>query len=97
MAIGDWMKSQDWLANIGHVLAGAVMVLVTTLFTRAPGPIAIAMSAFLAAVLFKEYFIDLRYESDETVGSSTVDAAGYVLGAALASGLVLLAHALGRW
>jgi hypothetical protein len=97
MAIGDWMKSDAWLANIGHVLGGAVVTLVAVLFTRERLPLEWVEGSFVGYVLVKEYVIDLKYESDETVGSSTIDAVGYMVGNALAWGLVAWAHALGRW
>lgn len=91
---GDWMKSEIWLANVGHVLAGYVWLLTTAYFARGRGwkPLIVSESILIALVLFKEYVIDLRFESDETVGSSTVDALGYALGSAVAMAVVYFGH-----
>lgn len=97
MAIGDWMKSEAWLANIGHVMAGALVALIAVLFTHNERALVCVECAFLAYVLVKEYVIDLRWESGETFNSSTVDAVGYIAGHAMAWALVVLAHALGGW
>ena len=95
MAVFDWMKGAAWLANIGHVMAGALVVLVTLLFTHAREAVLTVEGLFVGYVILKEYVIDLHFESDETVASSTVDAVGYVGGHLAAWGLVLLAHYLG--
>jgi len=95
MAVFDWMKSPAWLAAVGHVMAGALVVFVMLLFTRALLPILVVEVIFVAYVVVKEYVVDLNFESDETVGSSTIDALGYVGGHLAAWGLVLLAHYLG--
>lgn len=95
MAVLDWMKSPAWLANIGHVMAGALVVLVMLLFTHATTPILVVESLFILYVIVKEYVIDLTLESGEDALSSTVDAVGYVGGHLAAWGLVLLAHYLG--
>ena len=99
---GDWMKTPEFLANAGHFLAGYSFMLTVAFFAHsccaAWAVMCTAWVAFSALVAVKEYVIDLREESDETVESSTVDAVGYTLGAVVAWGAVLLAHfALGRW
>ena len=43
-------------------------------------------------VIVKEYFIDLAGESGETLGSSTIDALGYLMGNLAAWALVLVAR-----
>ena len=91
---GDWMESTAWLATVGHVMAGALVVLVMLLFTHASMPIFFVEVLFATYVALKEYWFDLTYESDETIGSSTIDAIGYVGGHLAAWGLVLLAHYL---
>jgi len=85
----DFFKSVPWLANVGHFLGGYGVVL-TAAFWGARS-VELWVTGLLAAfVLFKEYFLDLRYESGETVGSSTVDALGYALGAAVVWAEILL-------
>jgi hypothetical protein len=84
-APGDWMKSVTWLANAGHFLGGFVVIAIATMWSKDDAYWISAVTVFglmLAAV--KEYYIDLTFESDETVLSSTIDLAGYVAGAAVA-------------
>lgn len=96
MASGDWMKSYAWVCNAGHALAGYGVVTTAAIFAHArPLPVGIVAGCFGALVLFKEYFIDLRYESGEDVKSSTVDALGYGAGMVAGAGVAALAHVLG--
>lgn len=92
---GDWMKSEPWLANVGHVLGGYGAILTAWTLTHVTWHIIATWCAGTAAALVKEYIIDLREESDETVLSSTVDFVGYVAGAGVATGLIEIARALG--
>ena len=91
MASADWMKSEAWLSNMGHLMAGALVVLITTLFTRAPSVIVLVESLFVLYVILKEFWFDLTYESGEDLGSSALDAAGYVAGNLVGWGLIVLA------
>lgn len=92
MAPADWMKSEAWLANVGHLMAGALVALITRLFTHAPETIAIVESFFVLYVILKEFWFDLTYESGEDIGSSALDAAGYVAGNLVGWGLIALAN-----
>ncbi len=91
MASGDWMKNPEWLANAGHFLAGASVLLVASLFTRSAAWLGGVEASLFSLVIIKEYVVDLRYESGEDVRSSTVDALGYLAGNLVAIGLVWLA------
>ena len=85
----DFFKSVPWLASIGHFLGGYGVVLTAAYWGERSAEFWV--TGLLAGfVLFKEYFLDLRYESGETVGSSTVDALGYALGAAVVWAEILL-------
>lgn len=97
MAVADWMKSPVFLANAGHVMLGGIVTLVTALFTHNWLYLGVIWGALALYVGVKEYYFDLKYESDETLGSSTIDALGYVVGATLSGLLVLLAQHLGTW
>lgn len=88
---GDWMENPQTLANIGHALAGACVVLTTVLFTHSWRTIGIVEALLTAYVLGKEYWYDLRYETGETVGSSTEDALGYLVGDVWAILMVIVA------
>jgi hypothetical protein len=97
-APGDWMKSTVWLANVGHVLGGYGVMLTAAFFTfvchATLKPILVTQLVLAALVLFKEYFIDLHYESGETVKSSTLDALGWCGGCILAWADILLVQLL---
>jgi hypothetical protein len=93
----DWMKSVGWLSSIGHVMAGMLVVLVTALFTHREDHFVLVECLFMVYVLVKEYIVDLHFESDEDVLSSTIDAAGYVGGNLLGLSLLAWAHAVGGW
>lgn len=82
----DFFKSLGWLANVGHVLAGYGAILTVGLWSPGERSLNLAWAALLVYVGLKEYVLDLLFESGETVGSSTVDAIGYVVGALVASG-----------
>lgn len=81
----DFFKSEAWLANVGHVLAGYAIILTTGFWTQNAYTIAGVWFLLVTYVLVKEYILDLKFESGETVGSSTVDALGYVAGAIVAT------------
>jgi hypothetical protein len=85
----DYFKSLPWLANVGHFLAGYSVVLTAAFWGTRTAELWV--TGLLAAyVLVKEYFLDLRYESGETVDSSTIDALGYTLGVMVAWVEILL-------
>jgi hypothetical protein len=92
---GDFMKSTSWLANAGHMLAGYGVILTTLFFSHRVIVVAAVHAAFFALVCFKEYYVDLRYESGEDTESSTIDAAGYMGGALAGWALWGLAHLFG--
>ena len=81
----DFFKSEAWLANVGHVLAGYGAILTVCFWSSSANVLGGAWCALSAYILVKEYVLDLHYESGETVGSSTVDALGYVAGAFVAT------------
>lgn len=89
----DFFKSVGWLANVGHVLAGLAVILITWTFTHATSHVIEAWGGLVAYAVVKEYWLDLRYESGETVLSSTVDFVGYIGGAGVGTLLVELARA----
>lgn len=80
----DFLKGEAWLASVGHFLGGYAVVLTAALWARSPVAVEWVTVALAAYVVVKEYVLDLLLESGETVASSTVDALGYALGAAVA-------------
>lgn len=89
---GDWMENAQNLANIGHALGGATVLLIAALFTHSWVPFAILETLLAAYVLVKEFWYDLKYETGETVATSTEDALGYLVGNIIACVLIALAH-----
>ena len=88
---GDWMENKQTIADLGHALGGYGVLITVSLFTRAWLPILIVEVLLATYVLGKEFWYDLRYESGETLASSTEDALGYLAGNAVAWLPVLLA------
>lgn len=95
--IGDFMKSESFLANVGHVLAGALVAVTAVLFTHNPVLLTLVGALFLVYVGLKEFWFDLKYESGETLGSSAIDAVGYLGGYGAGMLLVALARVCGSW
>jgi len=98
---GDWMEVPQTLANGVHAALGCLVMLTTAFFVR-PFPHALAglagVQAFLAAfVLTKEYWYDLRYETGETVRSSTEDALGWLFGSVVFWVIFAIGHFTGAW
>jgi hypothetical protein len=77
---GDWMKSTAWLANVGHFLFGYAVILTAALWTHRVSPVLLTTAVLFLALSVKEFWIDLKYESGETLMSSTADIAGYTFG-----------------
>ena len=98
---GDWMEVSQTLANIGHALGGYAIPLTAAFvsyvfFAHAWAPPLVVQTMLATYVLVKEYWYDLKFESNETVRSSTVDALGYLAGGIIAWALILPAF-LGHW
>lgn len=106
MAILDPLKSNQWLANVGHFLGGYTIIL-TLMYMFGSVPVSLippdsdyrfllwlrcnswhldvwVSLGLLPIIAFKEYFLDLRYESNETWKTSTYDLIGWYLGIAAA-------------
>ena len=81
---GDWMENPQNLANLGHALAGYAVLVTALLFTSKWLPLAVVEALLVVYVLTKEFWYDLKYETGETMRSSTIDALGYLVGNILA-------------
>jgi divalent metal cation (Fe/Co/Zn/Cd) transporter len=90
------MNDPQYLAQVGHFLGGVCLLATTALlFGAVPSMIALGVGVVAAAI--KEFWYDMKYElPKQTWDDSLMDFGFYVLGAAAGSGLVLLAHHLGR-
>lgn len=100
----DFLKSLQWCATMGHWLGGFFIVFVPTFWARGLSVVAdcLCLAAAIAAAIvvgaaIKEFYFDLHDESDEDVYSSLMDYVGWLFGAELAWGSVVLAHLLGVW
>jgi hypothetical protein len=89
---GDWMENPQNLANIGHALAGYAVLLTAIFFTSSWLPLAIIEVLLAVYVLTKEFWYDLKYETGETMRSSTIDALGYLIGNILAGACGVIRH-----
>ncbi|HYX20484.1 MAG TPA: DUF1653 domain-containing protein [Thermoanaerobaculia bacterium] len=91
-----WMNSPQYLAQIGHFLGGAsIMILATIFFGFVAWWIAFAAVAVAAAI--KEFWYDARYElPKQTFGDNLMDFAFYALGSGAGAGVMWLAHHLHR-
>ncbi len=89
---GDWMENPQNLANIGHALAGYAVLVTALLFTSKWLPLAIVEVLLTVYVLTKEFWYDLKYETGETVRSSTIDALGYLIGNIVAVACGVIRH-----
>jgi hypothetical protein len=93
---GDWMESLQNVADLGHFAAG-YGVAVSCFPTHTWWRILIVEIVFLTLVGWKEFVYDLKNETGETVGSSTEDALGYVLGNVMGWVYIAFAHFYGGW
>lgn len=98
---GDFMKDPTFLATMGHIGWGAVVMLIAAALapvSKHPWLVlGIVQLVLVAGIAFKEYVIDLREESNETVASSTVDFFGWMGGSSLAWAVVGLEITLRVW
>jgi hypothetical protein len=91
---GDWMENYTIQSTGDHFFIGYVLLLTTWFFTHLWWVITLVEAVLVLWILVKEYWYDLRFETNETWKSSTVDAGGYIIGNAVAWFMVYLQH---RW
>jgi hypothetical protein len=94
---GDWMENAQNLADGVHCAIGMGVLVITALFAHRWLPFLVAEGMLVPFVLVKEYWYDLKYETGETVRSSTVDALGYLIGNAAGWLLLFVAAECGTW
>jgi hypothetical protein len=81
------MNNPQYLAQVGHTLAGCLALVVAALFWGMPG-VWPTLVALVAAAAIKEFWYDLRYElPKQTLADSGMDFAFYLVGGALGLGL----------
>lgn len=95
----DWMSSPQYLAQVGHFLGAACLILVASLFAivmRAGwGPIWWTYAAGVAAASFKEFVFDTAsWGEADSWADSIMDWSFYMLGGLVGLGLSAWAHAL---
>jgi hypothetical protein len=74
------MENPQNLANGVHALLGYCVLITTSIFTHTWWIFGIVEVVLTVFVIVKEYWYDLRYETGETLQSSTEDALGYLVG-----------------
>lgn len=83
------VKSAAWLANVGHFLAGLAAVLIASQFTGQWWILGVVSAVVAVGIGVKEAFVDPATETGEGLASGAVDWAGWMIGQAVAWGLVV--------
>jgi hypothetical protein len=90
------MDNNTYLAQMGHFLAGALIILAAGVF-GGETVLFIVLAIGVVAAAIKEFWFDLRFElPKQTWGDSIMDFGFYMLGAAIGVGLYFVAHAAHR-
>jgi len=97
--MNTWMNNPQYLAQIGHFLAGGSVIVIATLFSVVLGagwlPVLITLAVGVVAASLKEFWYDMVYElPKQTWGDSIMDWSFYMLGAGVGMGLAALAFHL---
>jgi hypothetical protein len=94
--VNRWMNDPQYLAQVGHLLGGAIVVLVAAIFFGARG-VEVALGVGIAAAAIKEFWFDVHYEAPkQSWGDSAMDFAFYVIGGLVGLLIAILALHLGR-
>lgn len=98
---GDWMENSQTLANGVHAALSYGILLTTAFLAHTSshlwwwiGGVEVFLLAF---VLVKEFWYDLRFETGETIATSTEDALGWLIGNVIAWAVLGLAHWRAVW
>ena len=94
---GDWMENVQNLADGVHAALSYAVLLTTVFFTHNWWWIGGVEVFLVVFVLVKEFYYDLRYETGETMRSSTIDALGWLVGNIVCWIVLGLAHWRGIW
>lgn len=95
---GDWMENKQNLANGVHCALSYAILLTTAFLSRGSLKWILAIEIALTIfVLVKEYWYDLRYETGETIKTSTEDALGWLIGNGIAWTVIAIACWVGIW
>jgi hypothetical protein len=99
--MNTWMNNPQYLAQVGHFLGGASLIVITTLFAVTLGagwtPILIVLGIGVAAASLKEFWYDMKYElPKQTWGDSFMDWGFYMLGGGVGMGVAALAEHLAK-
>jgi hypothetical protein len=85
----------QYLAQVGHFLGGALVVVVAAMFSIVLGagwlPILVVLGIGVVAAAVKEFYLDRRPPESDSLANSVMDFEFYMLGAAVAVGLVAFA------
>lgn len=93
MKPNTWMNDPQYLAQVGHFLGGACLVMLVAIFAGVRAvPLALALGVG-AAALKEFWYYDLPTQTWKDSGQ---DFLFYVLGGGVGAALAALAHHLGR-
>ena len=86
--MNTWMNNSQYLAQIGHVLAGYSIILTVGLLSQRFHsnwlPLLVTTALFITIALLKEFWYDFHYELPiQTFGDSFMDFSFYMVGGAV--------------
>jgi hypothetical protein len=91
----NWEENEQYLAQVGHFLGGAIVIVLATLFSIVCGagwlPILITLGVGIVAAAVKEFVLDRRPPESDSLANSTMDFAFYMIGAAVGLGVTAFA------
>lgn len=95
----SWMSNPQYLAQIGHFLGGALVVVTSTLFAMVLGagwaPTLVTLGIGVVLASLKEFVFDVApWGEGDTWSDSIMDWSFYMLGGGVGMGLALFAHHL---
>ena len=97
----DLMSNPQYLAQVGHFLGGALLIVLTTLFAVVLGagwtPILVVLGIGVAAATFKEFVFDVSsWGEKDSWADSLMDWSFYMLGGGVGMGIAALAEHLAK-
>jgi len=87
----DWMSNPQYLAQVSHVLGGALLLAIAVIFSVTWTPVLITLGCGVAAATFKEFVFDVSsWGEGDSWSDSFMDWAFYMVGSFLGMGLAFL-------
>lgn len=93
------MTSATFLAQMSHFLGGAVVILLTAIFSK--GSLTASVCANCLVIIYvsiKEFWYDANFEEPkQTSADNRTDFIFYIIGLGVSDLIVFIAHLLHRW